>query len=91
MAIKDTANLIRQDVGQEVLELRLDPMGKSQVLKQLQSYSVTIEDVGDTLYVFSKDGGLLPQQLLIEGGELVRRQATLEDVFLRLTGRELKE
>jgi lipooligosaccharide transport system ATP-binding protein len=85
------ANLIRQYVGQEVLELRLDPVGKSNVLKQLQSYSVTIEDVGDTLYVFSKDGGSLPQQLMIAGGELVRRQATLEDVFLRLTGRGLKE
>lgn len=85
------ADLIRQYVGQEVLELRLDPMGKSHVLRQLQSYSVNIEDVGDTLYVFSNDGGLLPQQLIIEGGDVVRRQATLEDVFLRLTGRELKE
>lgn len=85
------ADLIRQYVGQEVLELRLDPMGKSHVLRQLQSYSVSIEDVGDTLYVFSNDGGLLPQQLIIEGGDVVRRQATLEDVFLRLTGRELKE
>ncbi len=85
------ADLIRQYVGQEVLELRLDPMGKSHVLRQLQSYNVSIEDVGDTLYVFSNDGGLLPQQLMIEGGDVVRRQATLEDVFLRLTGRELKE
>lgn len=84
-------NLIRQYVGQEVLELRLDTVGKSHVLRQLQSYNVSIEDVGDTLYVFSKDGGLLPEQLMIEGGDVVRRQATLEDVFLRLTGRELKE
>ena len=84
-------NLIRQYVGQEVLELRLDTVGKSHVLRQLQSYNVSIEDVGDTLYVFSNDGGLLPEQLMIEGGDVVRRQATLEDVFLRLTGRELKE
>ncbi len=84
-------NLIRQYVGQEVLELRLDTVGKSHVLRQLQSYNVSIEDVGDTLYVFSKDGGLLPEQLMIEGGDVVRRQATLEDVFLGLTGRELKE
>lgn len=85
------ADLVRQYVGQEVLELRLDTVGKSHVLRQLQSYNVSIEDVGDTLYVFSSDGGLLPQQLMIEGGDVVRRQATLEDVFLRLTGRELKE
>jgi lipooligosaccharide transport system ATP-binding protein len=84
-------NLIRQYIGQEVLELRLDTVGKSHVLRQLQSYNVSIEDVGDTLYVFSNDGSLLPQQLMIEGGDVVRRQATLEDVFLRLTGRELKE
>ena len=84
-------NLIRQYVGQEVLELRLDSVGKSHVLRQLQNYSVSIEDVGDTLYVFSEDGGSLPQQLMIENGDVVRRQATLEDVFLRLTGRELKE
>jgi lipooligosaccharide transport system ATP-binding protein len=85
------ADLIKQYVGQEVLELRLDARGKSHVLRQLQSYSVSIEDVGDTLYVFSKDGSSLPQQLMIEGGDVMRRQATLEDVFLRLTGRELKE
>lgn len=85
------ADLIKRYVGQEVLELRLDAVGKSNVLRQLESYSVSIEDVGDTLYVFSKDGGSLPQQLMIEGGVVVRRQATLEDVFLRLTGRELKE
>jgi lipooligosaccharide transport system ATP-binding protein len=85
------ADLIKRYVGQEVLELRLDAVGKSNVLRQLQGYSVSIEDVGDTLYVFSKDGGSLPQQLMIEGGVVVRRQATLEDVFLRLTGRELKE
>jgi lipooligosaccharide transport system ATP-binding protein len=85
------ADLIKRYVGQEVLELRLDAVGKSNVLRQLESYSVSIEDVGDTLYVFSKDGGSLPQQLMIEGGAVVRRQATLEDVFLRLTGRELKE
>jgi lipooligosaccharide transport system ATP-binding protein len=84
-------NLIRKYVGQEVLELRLDAMVKSHVLRQLQNYSVSIEDVGDTLYVFSEDDGSLPQQLVIENGDVVRRQATLEDVFLKLTGRELKE
>lgn len=85
------ADLVRQYVGQEVLELCLDPVGKSRILNQLKGYDVFVEDVTDTLYIFSRDGGSLPQQLIAGEETLVRRQANLEDVFLRLTGRELKE
>lgn len=85
------ADLVRQYVGQEVWELRLDPVGKSRILNQLKGYDVFVEDVADTLYIFSRDGESLPQQLVAGEETLVRRQANLEDVFLRLTGRELKE
>jgi lipooligosaccharide transport system ATP-binding protein len=85
------SDLITRYVGKEVLELRLKPEEKPSALSQLQSPSVTIEDVGDTLYVFSQDGNALRRHLDLSPEKLIYRQATLEDVFLRLTGRGLQE
>ncbi len=85
------AELVRQYAGQEVVELRIDARGKSQTLSRLQSYDVIVEEIEDTFYIFGKNGEQLPEQFLAHEGNLVRRQANLEDVFLRLTGRELRE
>ncbi len=85
------AELIRQYAGQELLELRVDVAGKSQLMSQLQSLDVVVEDIEDTIYIFGKNGEPLPEQLPVGEGGLLRRRANLEDVFLRLTGRELRE
>lgn len=49
-----------------------------------------MEEVADTLYVFSADGPI-PEGLFLGHGTITHRQATLEDVFLRLTGKALVE
>jgi lipooligosaccharide transport system ATP-binding protein len=52
------------------------------------------ETVGDTLFVYSEDGMEVRRSLVELGvppGSATAREATLEDVFLRLTGRDLEE
>jgi lipooligosaccharide transport system ATP-binding protein len=53
-----------------------------------------VEQVGDRVLVYGRDGDAIGQLLRASGAAhdaLVTRDATLEDVILRLTGRVLVE
>ncbi|MBW4054891.1 MAG: ATP-binding cassette domain-containing protein [Proteobacteria bacterium] len=83
-------DLIQEHVGKSVIEVIAPCSELRQVLKEK---GVAYEDVGQRLIIYSHDGENLYRDLL---GEHCRegcmlRPATLEDVFLRLTGRELRE
>jgi lipooligosaccharide transport system ATP-binding protein len=48
--------------------------------------------VGDTLYFYCRDGqGLMKKLVELDLHNYLTRPATLEDVFLKLTGRSLIE
>lgn len=88
------ADLIEWHAGREVIELHLAPERREAVLAEVADLAgITVETVEDTLYVFSQDSYPLPPLLDVarEDEQVVRRRATLEDVFLRLTGRGLRE
>jgi lipooligosaccharide transport system ATP-binding protein len=82
--------LIREHVGREVIEISHpdDPL-RAFLAERGQPF----EDLGHRLLIETDHGralfNLLTDQCNLEGCLL--RQATLEDVFLRLTGRELRE
>jgi len=82
--------LIREHVGQNVIEV-VEP--SDALRKHLQSTYLGYEDLGHRVIVYSQaDERLFNQisnQYCKEGCLL--RMATLEDVFLRLTGRDLRE
>ena len=87
-------DLIEWHAGREVIELHLAPERREAVLAEVAGLAgITVETVEDTLYVFSQDSYRLPPLLDVarEDEQVVRRRATLEDVFLRLTGRGLRE
>jgi lipooligosaccharide transport system ATP-binding protein len=55
---------------------------------------VRFENIGHRLIVDLEDGTALYREIeehFCDNGGCVMRMATLEDVFLRLTGRELRE
>ena len=83
-------DLIRDHVGKNVIEVVAPCTELRQVLKDKD---VAFEDLGQRLIIYSNDGENLYRDLLgdhcREGCML--RPATLEDVFLRLTGRDLRE
>lgn len=83
--------LVKKEVGDEVVEVR-NHKGVKDVLGMLQGLEFNSEVVGDTLYLYcheSKD--ILTRLAASETLSVLRRLATLEDVFLKLTGRGLSE
>lgn len=82
--------LIQTHVGRDVIEIA-EPSGE--LRKYLQSHDLSYEDLGHRLTIYCKDGGELYQTIAREfcAAGCVMRISTLEDVFLKLTGRDLRE
>lgn len=91
VALGVPGNLIGQYGGKQIIEARVDPNDAAAVKAALTEQGFYWQELGHTLYIFQPDGlelsGFLTEKLVI----LSRRLPTLEDVFLRLTGRALDE
>ncbi len=85
------AELISRYAGKEVVEIRVKPEQRAGVIAKLKTRTPNVEEMGDTLYVFGQDGGDLLKGLELNTEKLTYRQAGLEDVFLKLTGRALQD
>jgi lipooligosaccharide transport system ATP-binding protein len=83
-------DLVQAHVGREVIEIRAPTEPLREYVRQ---QGLEHEDLGHRLIIYSSESDELYHRLADtycrEGCTL--RQATLEDVFLRLTGRELRE
>jgi lipooligosaccharide transport system ATP-binding protein len=87
-------DLIAGHVAEYVVELPVDSHHSDAVLDKLGENVRFVEKVGDTLFLYSEDGMTVRSSLAELGvppGAALTREATLEDVFLRLTGRDLDE
>ncbi len=87
------AELVHNDVGREVLELRMSADDRFR-LGQLHLPAANIQVDGDLVQLSGADAEALHEALRRAGisGELqAARRATLEDVFLRITGRRLRD
>lgn len=83
--------LIRRHVGRHVIEVAEPAEGLPAFLGER---GALFENIGHRLVVNVEDGAALYGEIekrFCEDGGCVMRTATLEDVFLRLTGRELRE
>jgi lipooligosaccharide transport system ATP-binding protein len=86
------AELISRYATREVLELRFVPGDQAAALTKVRTLTERIEELPDRLLLYTANGedtlaaahhaGVRPQSSLV-------RRSTLEDVFLRLTGRSL--
>ncbi len=89
--------LIERHIGQQVVEIRLDPERREHGVAAARRLAngYTVEETADVVYVFAGDGARLDALEVGRAGEaaqdIIQRRATLEDVFLRLTGRGLIE
>ncbi len=83
-------DLIRQHVGDSVIEVVAACEG---LRRMIAERGLPYEDLGQRLVIYSGNGEALYRELLAEHCRegCMLRPATLEDVFLRLTGRELRE
>jgi len=85
------SNLVRKHVGEEVLEVAYDE--KVMQLLEQTFHDARLEIVGDKIHVFTNQSRGVFAKMLKEVSfkETVIRDANLEDVFLKLTGRRLRE
>ena len=86
--------LIERYSTREVLELRFADDERAGARRRLDGLADRIEELPDRVLLYTADGERALEQVHARGipfeSALVRR-ATLEDVFLRLTGRTLIE
>ena len=86
------AKLVEDEIGRDVVEIRIPPEEDGKVLAELSAFPFAHERVGDTLYFYCRDGhGLMRKLIELDLPNTLIRPATLEDVFLKLTGRSLHE
>jgi lipooligosaccharide transport system ATP-binding protein len=84
--------LVAEEIGREVVEIRIPKEEDERIIRQLSPLSCGHERVGDTLYFYCRDGQDLMRKLIeLDLHNYLTRPATLEDVFLKLTGRSLIE
>jgi lipooligosaccharide transport system ATP-binding protein len=94
MAEGTPASLIRQYSSREVLEVRFGASRNDEAAPRLQGIGDRVEVLPDRILIYAHDGEAALERVTADGLEpltsLVRR-SSLEDVFLRLTGRSLIE
>jgi lipooligosaccharide transport system ATP-binding protein len=86
--------LVEKYVSPQVLEFRGSPEELERLKPVVEAVADAVERTGDTLLAFTTEAEELMEQVRASGVEVentVYRQAALEDVFLRLTGRRLIE
>lgn len=84
-------DLVRTYVGGQVVEVPSRGLVADRVNTLAKENGMQVEEHGDTLYMFSPNGAANSVARELEEEQVVVRAANLEDVFLRLTGRELRE
>lgn len=86
------AALVREHAGREVVEMRFGSERNAVIATDLAGIGDRVEVLPDRLLVYASDGEAAMAEVVGRGlhpkSSLVRR-CSLEDVFLRLTGRSL--
>jgi lipooligosaccharide transport system ATP-binding protein len=92
VALGSPQELVRNHGGSQVIEVRVRSTERRDlVLSMMSQRSLQWQEIEETLYVFRGDGQALDQELVSELAIMNQHAPTLEDVFLKLTGRSLKE
>jgi lipooligosaccharide transport system ATP-binding protein len=84
--------LVSDEIGNEVVEIRIAKEEDEKLIARMADFSCGHERVGDTLYFYCRDGHEMMKKIVdFNLPNVLNRPATLEDVFLKLTGRSLIE
>ena len=85
--------LITAQVGDTVLEVRVRHSDKAALMSRLDApeLGLRVEDRADSVLIYPQNGVSSIDSLDLDGYQTTRRPGNLEDVFLRLTGRGLRE
>jgi lipooligosaccharide transport system ATP-binding protein len=90
-------DLIAEIIGRDVVEVHFDGLQREEALAAIRARAdgFEVEETEHVAFIFERDGhhaaALDLHALESAAGEAILRKASLEDVFLRLTGREIIE
>ena len=85
-------SLISENVSPEVLEIRAAPGDLEKLVASVEGAADSVDRVGGAIYVYASDAEAVTRRVRESGvptANILQRQASLEDVFLKLTGRRL--
>ena len=87
------SEMIESLVGDVVFEVRVRHSDKAELIDWLNGSDIQghVEDRADSVLIYPRNGSLSLDDIPLEGYQITRRPGNLEDVFLRLTGRGLRE
>jgi lipooligosaccharide transport system ATP-binding protein len=92
MAEGSPADLIKQYSSKEVLEVRFGSAKNAEAAAKISALGDRVEVLPDRILIYAEDGEKVLKQVVKLGFDPVTslvRRSSLEDVFLRLTGRQL--
>jgi lipooligosaccharide transport system ATP-binding protein len=90
MVVGKPKDLIRDQIGEEVVEVMLLDTTAAKLKQDTAGFPVVLEETSQKCYLYCQDCRPVLNQLADKGYKhILRRPATLEDVFLKLTGRDL--
>ena len=85
-------DLLKKHVRGSVFEFTIGTEGTDDLLTRLEMIDHESETSGDTIFIYTDEAEAVLREISsFTRVGFVHRQATLEDVFLKLTGRELRE
>ena len=84
--------LIKEEIGREVIEVRGGKAEEQKLTEVLSGMKFDHERAGDTFFIYCTDGNAIMEKVAsLNLQNVLHRPASLEDVFLKLTGRSLIE
>ena len=85
-------DLIYKHIGRETIEVKVSENESQKIMTHLKNFNFTSERTGTRLFLYTNQGAQILEKLIeLNDFEFSHRQSTLEDVFLKLTGRTLRE
>jgi len=100
LAIMDHGKIIVQGTPKELIKLHIEPhvieingVGQQKWREQFKAdESMRFESLGESLFIYAQDEKAIVADLCeFDDVEFIHRRANLEDVFLKMTGRDLRE
>jgi len=87
----DPGEMVANMIGSEVFEVADSPEKLDTLEETLRSCKVDIERVADRLFIYAHEPCTELETMAITLRHVSKRPADLEDLFLKLTGRTLRE
>ena len=83
--------LVQKHAAAQVVQIRVPEADRYELVGRLRSKGVDVEETGDGVMLYGEDGRMAQVESVLDGMLVTRRPGNLEDVFLRLTGRGLRD